>query len=473
MKGKLTTVLQKTKRRSKTVPADAFSVRDYRKLIELFVFSGLAPLVGVFLFSSDPLGLNSGFPWGAALPVIFAARYGSSWGLSCALLSILFFSFPYGAYAESVGSIVVLSIGTLVMCILVGDSATSWRKRAHQADAENQYLRHRLKEFSNDYHVLKVSHGQLEEYMAGQRMSLRQALQNLKPVLASTPDGLEAGSDLMAVFAQFCSVQIAGLYAMKSDSTLDPNAIALHGDMEELSQFDPLLRLALQERKLVSVKLESLATETHQTGLLAVVPIVDSQDNLHGVLAIKDMHFLAFQQQNLNILSLLAGYVGDMLTRSKGMGSSQTSTFFAEMDTAIRYSKTHSVQSTLMCLQLVKFQHSALIAKRIANNIRSLDSSWIPKTVNEHDTVVLLLPLMTEDQSLAYRRRISESIKSEFKLDLERILFSSSVKQIDAKDTRESCLEFIGQSTGVSGYIEPDEPNNIEKGDDKGLESVA
>lgn len=461
-----TAVLEKT--------IDKSLLKEMRKLVELFVFAALTPLIGSFIFPNDPLGINSGFPWAAAMPILFAARYGSTWGVSCALLAILFYSMPYSAYADDVRSIVVLSVGTLVLCVLVGDTATNWGKKSRQSDAENQYLRHRLKEFSNDYHVLKVSHGQLEEYMAGQRLSLRQALQQLRPVLSSTPDGLEAGSELMAVFAQFCSIQIAGLYAMKSDMKIDPNPIALHGDMDELPLLDPLLQMALKERKLVSVKLESVADESHESGLLAVVPIVDSQNNLHGVLAVKDMHFMAFQQQNLNILSLLSGYIGDMITRSKGVGKSQTSTFFAELGTAIRYAETHSVQSTLLCMQLVKFQHSALIAKKIANNIRSLDSSWMPRTVNEHDTVVLLLPLMTADQCDAYKRRLGKLIRTEFGLDLNRILSSSDVMQVSANDTRETCIDFIGKSTGVNGLGgDADVEAQPGKAGNSGLQSVA
>lgn len=469
----LKTILQKFSASRTDASMEPSRLRETRKFIELFVFAAITPLVGSLLFPSDPLGLNTGFPWAAAMPIIFAARYGASWGLGCALVSMIFFSLPYSAYVGQITPVVVLSVGTLVMCILIGDSATSWRQKSRQKDAENQYLRHRLKEFSNDYHVLKVSHGQLEEYVAGQRLSLRQALQQLTPMLGTTPDGLEASSELMAVFAQFCSVQIAGLYAMKSDSAIDPSPVALHGEMEELSHFDPLLKLALRERKLVSVKLEALASDSQESGLLAVVPIVDSQNHLHGVLAIKDMHFMAFQQQNLNLLSLLAGYIGDMLTRSKGTGQSQTATFLAELETAVRYAKSHSVQSTLMCLQLVKFQHSALIAKRISNNLRSLDSAWVPRAVNGHDTVVLLLPLMTESQSEAYRKRLGKSIKSEFGLDLNRILSQSSIKQLTEKDDRESCLRFIGESTGVQ--VSPEnQPVQVDTDDgDEGLESVA
>jgi len=368
----------------------------------MICFALFVPLIGSQIFSHDPLGLNSGFPWVAALPVVFAARYGSGWGIGCAILTALMCAYPWAAYAGQTSSLIVLAVGTLVMCVIVGDSATAWRRRSGQAEAENQYLRHRLKEFSNDYHVLKVSHGQLEEYMAGQRLSLRQALQDLQPVLSSSDDGLQAGSELMAVFAQFCSVQIAGLYAIDENTVLKNEPVATHGDMFALPGDDPLLNLAIEERKLVSVKVESLANDTHESELLAVVPLVDAQGQLHGVLAIKDMHFMAFQQDNLNILALLGGYIGDMLTRSRGQSHSNTGWFSAELDTALRFARSHSVQSALVCIRLIENNQSETVIDFVTSSIRSLDSAWMPPEDYATPSAAILMPLMSENCTLPY-----------------------------------------------------------------------
>ena len=422
---------------------------NYGKAAELIAFAVLIPVLGLVLFSSDPLGLKSGFPWACAAPIVFAARYGSSWGAACALVAGLsYFLIGGSVYEAQSVALLTLAVGTLIMCIVIGDVAASWRSRSGRAEAENEYLRHRLKEFSNDYHVLKVSHGQLEEFMAGQRLSLRQALQQAKPMLTAGADGLEAGSDLMAIFAQFCSVQVAGLYAMKNETEVDTTAVAVHGNMGQLPHFDPLLRLAIKERELVSVKLTSHATDNHESGLLAVVPLVDAQGHLHGVLAVRDMHFMAFQQENLNILALLGGYVGDMLTRSRGAAQSRTAWFMAELDTALRFARTNSVTSSLLCIEFEETSFVEEVSQMVSTSIRSLDSSWIPKTKNGKTTVVILLPLIAETQCNAYLRRIGESVRTEFNLELQNLLADVTTKQLSAADTRESCMEFINSSTG-------------------------
>lgn len=421
----------------------------YAKLLELVVFAVSIPLIGLLLFSSDPLGINSGFAWAAVAPVVFSARYGSAWGSACAAVAaISFFVIGGTAYEAQSIALVTLAVGTLIMCLVIGDVAATWRSRSGRAEAENEYLRHRLKEFSNDYHVLKVSHGQLEEFMAGQRLSLRQALQQAKPVLQAAGNDMEASSDLMAIFAQFCSVQVAGLYAMKNDTQVDPTPVAIHGSMGDLPTFDPLLRLAIEERELVSVKLSSHATDSHTAGLLAVVPLVDSHGKLHGVLAVRDMHFMAFQQENLNILALLGGYVGDMLTRSHGAAQSRTAWFLAELDTTLRFARTNSVTSSLLCLQFEKTDYVDVVSEMVGSNIRSLDSSWFPKTKDDSITVVILLPLITQTQCDAYLRRIGESVRKEFELELQDLLADVTTMQISGSDTRETCLAFINESTG-------------------------
>lgn len=434
---------------SKSAPAKSDGTKsdvvrpDYRRFIELIIFAFTAPIIGMVVFPGDPLGISSGFAWAAVGPVIFAARYGVTWGATCALAAVLVILYPHAAYAGQFALAVALAIGTMVLAVIVGDSSTNWRKRAGQASAENQYLRHRLKEFSNDYHVLKVSHGQLEEYMAGQKLSLRQALQQLKPVLSTNADGMQAGEELMAVFAQFCSVQVAGLYIMKSDTVIDPQAVATHGNMGELPMFDRILNAAIKEQKLASIKLSTLADDQHADGLLAAVPIADSDGNLHGVLAIRDMHFMAFQQENLNLLSLLTGYIGDMLTRSRGSGQSQGAWFMAELETALRFARTHSVQSALLSLRLKRFDRDADVADFISTNIRSLDASWQPKTKDGSYTVVILLPLVTEAQAEGYVARLVAAVQKEYGIGLDKIVRNCRAMQLDSSISQSDCLAFL------------------------------
>ncbi len=420
------------------------------RFIEMLVFAFLLPLGGLMLFGEDPTGLKSGFPWVVAGALLFSARYGSLWGVACAASTGFFINLPMLYDGDAGAQHVTLALGTLVMSLVVGDAASSWRQRSKRSEAENQYLRHRLKEFSADYHVLKVSHGQLEEHMAGQRLSLREALQRLKPELTSSHDGIQAGSELMAVFSQFCSIQVAGLYAMSSENRIDPKPVATHGDMFDLPVFDPILRTAIRERELVSVKLESLDDKHHENSLLAVVPLVDTEGRLHGVLAIKDMHFMAFQQQNLNILALLGSYVGDMLTRSRGTAESRTDWFMAELDVALRFAHSHDTESVLMSLKFNAEARSSEVADYVSTSIRGLDASWLTVADDGSPVLCLLLPLMGETQGRAFLQRIDKAVLDHFHLPFENVIQGMQIKSIRRKDSRAMCLAFLGQHMGMA-----------------------
>ncbi|NND89693.1 MAG: hypothetical protein HKN42_02430 [Granulosicoccus sp.] len=422
--------------------------KNSARLVELAVFAWLLPVGGLLAFTGDPIGLAFGFPWVICGSLVFAARYGSAWGVACAALTGGFINLPFEAYAQYEGQAVALALGMLVLSLIVGDVASSWRSRSRQSEAENQYLRHRLKEFSTDYHVLKVSHGQLEEHMAGQRLSLREALQRLKPVLCSNGDGIQAGSELMAVFSQFCSIQVAGLYAMSSDTRVEKTPVATHGDMYDLPVFDPLLRTAITERELVSIKLEALAERHHEHSLLAVVPLVDTQGKLHGVLAIKDMHFMAFQQLNLNLLALLGSYVGNLLTRSQGSAESRTDWFMAELDTALRFAHSHDTESVLLSLKFNKHESVNTIAEFVSNSIRGLDASWMPDTSDGSTVLCLLLPLMNDAQAHAFMQRVDGAVRGRFGQSLASVVIDTQQMCIDSGDSRAQCLAFLSRHTG-------------------------
>ncbi len=457
-------ILHEVLGRARAFFADSADRSTQHRLIELPFFAVLPALIGAVLFSERSLGLASGYLWVAALPVVYAARYGSGWGAFCALVAGVVWVQPFMALEGSLTQRTIMAIGTLCLSIIVGASSDRWRTRSNQSEAENAYLRHRLKEFSNDYHVLKVSHGHLEEFMAGQRLSLRSALQALTPVFTSSEEGIKAGSDLMAVFAQFCSVQVAGLYAMKSDTLVNQEAIATHGNMGQLPMFDPLIREAIKQRKLVSLRLDSVSVDTTDDSLLAVVPISDSSGRLHGILAVRDMHFMAFQQENLNVLALLGGYFGDLLSRSEGRDKSRTAWFLAEIDSALRFCKSHSVKSTLVCMRMVDTEQARSVAHWISTDLRSLDRSWILPSKTDGPTVSILLPLQSKQQSADYLRRVATDLLKKHDIALPSVVVEVDSMQLSRMDTRASCLKFVNR---MSGLVDADVKVSTDRGNSR------
>lgn len=426
----------------------AKSMADYKmsvRIMEMVVFALVIPILGIAFFPSDSLGLRSGFPWLVVGPVVFATRYGSAWGVACALLAALFIKLPWIALATQAAAseLTFLGIGLCVLCLMIGEISSSVRARVIKAEAQSAYLRERLDLFSTDYHVLKVSHAQLEESLAGQRLSLREALQSVRPLIGSGPEGLQAGKDLMAVVAQFCSVQIAGLYMVNERNQIMPAALAKQGDMGELSLLDPLLNLALEKKQLVNVKLDRIADGQLENNLLAVVPLVDSDSTVHGVLAIKDMHFMAFQQKNLDLLALLGSYLGKLLSQYEGGEQTPAAKFISELKTTVQFASHAAVPSMLVSLQFESDTTSLQVADLIAASIRSLDSALVLESNDQHHVLGLVFPLMTENGIQAFLLRIQTFIEEHSGTQLGHVLLDCQFKSVSKKSTLIECLQFL------------------------------
>lgn len=424
------------------------------RTFELLAFALLLPLAGLLFFPDNPTGLSSGVPWVAAAPLVFAARYGSVWGVSCAVVMAAFINLPLLAYVDTAGAHLALGVGTVALCLILGDVSNSTAKRYKRAEAENSYLRHRLKAFSTDYHVLRVSHGQLEEFMAGQHLSLRDALQKLKTKISDSNNmGLSEGKELMGVFSQFCSIQIAGLYTVSDNGMVEPQPVVTHGLMPELSLFDPVLRLALSNREMVSIRHEAIRDKHQSHALLAVVPLVDTEGRLHGVLAIRDMHFMAFQQQNLNILALLGNYVGNLLTQTSTENLTGVAGFLSEIETCLVFAKEHNTQSVMVSLQFEPSEEGEAVASFVCDGIRSLDASWKLSVDSRSPVVCLLFPLMAASTGQAFLQRLDKAVLKEFGIQLSHIMQDSQMKLLTAKDTMTSCKVFFRIHTDNSDAV--------------------
>lgn len=414
---------------------------QYYRLIELIAYALILPVAGLLLFEHNPTGVSGGFPWVAAAPVIFTVRYGCAWGVSCAVLMAAFINLPFAAYTGLSAANGVLGLGTIALCLIIGDISSATIKRRLQSESENQYLRHRLRTFSTDYHILKVSHEQLEEYMAGQRLSLRAALQKLKPLVDE--NGLRAADDLMAVFSQFCSVQTAGLYVVSQDVRVEPDAVSTVGAMPDLSLFDPVLQLAMKERELVSIRHDQLKASHRLQGLIAVAPLVDSKGCLHGLLAVKEMHFMAFQQPNLDLLALLGSYVGNLLSSANNAAGSQAERFLDEVRTSLQFSKQHYTQSVMLSLQFEPSDEGLQVAQFVCDGVRNLDASWLSSDSQQSPVVCLLFPMMSVAAGQAFLQRLDKALIEKFDIQLSHIMQDSQIRALTAKDSLDTCKAFF------------------------------
>lgn len=437
----------------------------HRRLLELIVFVAVLPVIGWYGFPEDPLALRSGFPWPILPPVLFAARYGTLWGTACAAAALTSFALVSPAYTADMPLLVSSAIGMFVMTTLVGELTSGRRRRTADAEARHRLLEQRLDAFATDYHVLKVSHGQLEEWLAGQRFSLRQALQRLRDSLGGA-GGLQAaaGHELLTLLSQFCQLHVAALHVATGGTTIAAEPVARLGDMPPLSVFDPLLQQALRSRRLVSVDPEHLASQRGETALLAALPIIDSRDRLHAVLVVGDMPFLAFQEENLNLLALLGQQTGNLLAQPRDTTDpvARRSRFMIAVDEAIGMARLSDAKSLLLGFAFSPSdtdETDAVIAPLLIDELRSLDSGFRTRADDGSTCLFVLLPLAGVAEGERYVARAERVVIERTERDLADRLDRRASLSIDRHCDRAAVETFMDElvemSTASSGERVP------------------
>ena len=267
---------------------------------ETAVLTLAVPLLGLWLRPADPLFANAGFFWPLLGPVCAGLRYGFACGLgaAAALDLLLFRSFP-GAVQPA--------LATALLACAAGEFRDVASRSLARLKASAAYQRERLDRFARSYELLRLSHDRLGMRLAG-KPSLRDALAAARAALArlegkGTPE--QAAGALLAVMAEHGGLTSASLHWVDAQGRVRPAAAsvggpaALHGD--------PLIAEAIATRSVVHLP------QALGGAVLAAVPLVDVTGALRGVVAVTDLPWLSFNEENLRFLGLLGAQLADEL----------------------------------------------------------------------------------------------------------------------------------------------------------------
>ena len=177
------------------------------------------------------------------------------------------------------------------------------------------------------------------------------------------------------------------------------------GTPAPVSPDDPLVQAALETKKLALVHDDMLEG---QSPLLAVVPFVAVDGSCHGLLAIHAMPFIAFEESNLRLLSVLAGRVGDMMseTRSPHRGHRR-----GLLELYVKRARREArLQGSSHALAVITFRArtdaSVLLEKLEAAEVRSADSSVLLYDESMTPVLCVVLPMIEWADATAFQRRV-------------------------------------------------------------------
>lgn len=418
-------------------------------LLETAALTAAIPLGGWLLGHHDPFFLNTAFPWLAFAPLFAGLRYGFAFGFGSALALFL-----ASAIAWRAGFLTALpitrNIGVIAVGMVAGEFCDMWRRRLSRLYAINEYRRTRLDEFTRSYHILKVSHDRLEQVFASSTRSLREAIttMNREILAAHMTDGPLFGMEkrIVALFANYTWVQVAALFPVKPDGALIPQPLAFIGDLPAVDPNDPLIREALKQKKLVSVRHDASLGE-RGTALLAVIPLIDADGRLWALFAIKNMLFIAFHEDNLKLLAVIGAHIGDILAAGpsamRGDGTPSAHEFLRHVRRGIEDRKRFNLPVAVVAFQFPDTVEGRSAQDLILSQRRSLDQVLPQTTRRGTHAAAVLMPLTDKRGVQGYFARLDTELQRRRGVDFKQAGVLHRVLYLEKTDRAEDVLSIL------------------------------
>ena len=322
----------------------------------------------------------------------------------------------------------------------------------------NEYRQYRLDEFTRAHQILRISHDRLELRVAGSDQSLRSSLLILRERLRELrPQGdpLEAmAQQIIALLGQYGSLNIAGLYAVR-DGQLQSRPLATLGDMDELDPQDRMVKLCLENGDLISIREEFLerGDQEHFSALQVCVPLIDTEDNILGILAIRQMPFFVFNDRTLSLLALLAGHVADLLRSDAAalqLHDADAQSFSQQLRRSLIDVEDHDLDASLCLFELTESNQDLI--RLFADSQRGLDLQIRLINTRGNDCILVLMPLTSTEGSRGYLTRLQYQLAERF--GQGRTLDDVGVKvfffEMDPTGRREGLHNFLYHECGLN-----------------------
>ncbi|GAB1235614.1 PelD GGDEF domain-containing protein [Ferrigenium sp. UT5] len=373
-----------------------------------------AVAAGIFFQHDNPFQVRGEFPWVWLAPVLVALRYGVAPGFISSLLLIAIWKWmdysaeSHAAFPEQ------FFLGGLILVLVCGEFSAAWSARLRRAEETNRYLDARLSRITSRHLLLRLSHDRMEQEMLLKPATLRQALGNLRQLALQRDDTSMPASDvLLQLLAQYCQLVSAAIYVPIERGYV---CVSRVGEPPALRETDPLLRHALEHQSLSHLQVEDVTNETLASPFVVVAPILSSSRRLQGILAIERMPFLALNEENLHMLSVMLGYYADCVDEAEGVRQFKAMLpeappdFAAEFPRLLRLQRDFGIDSYIVALPFSNDERGRQVVAGLTQVRRGLDIAW-QVIVGERIWNVNLMPLTSAAAVEGYLLRIENMLR--------------------------------------------------------------
>lgn len=391
-------------------------------VVETLFLTVLGFLLGYGLMRDQPYFAVQGFSWLILGPLLSGLRYGFGYALSSVIMV-----FVGGVIAQKLeytwaaGTGTHLYLGLLFIAIAAGEFRNYWYRRLKRLNAVAHYLDERMTEVTRAFNMLKHSHDRLEQLMAS-RTSLRDSLLSIRrQILLSAPDPAGKGLGLLILksLAEFGSLQGASLHAIDPKTQqVNANPMAMIGTKVALNINDSLIQKMLSERQTVSLKLDLMIQQDEE--LLLAIPLIDVYGKMWGLVAVNKMPFRAFTEDNIQLLAILSGYVGDLvrirMQSAHHVGNEDMLYFYVQVHRCMQDVIRHNIPACLIGIVCQDLQYNEPFMQIVARQQRDLEQLVVMKNQQGQQVVLCVFPLTNSEGIEKYCAKFKQVLSQEFNI---------------------------------------------------------
>ncbi len=287
----------------------------------------------------------------------------------------------------------------LSIAIVAGEFRNYWYRRIKRLNAAALYLNERFSEVSHAFNMLKYSHDRLEQILAS-KVSLRDSISNIRrQILISSNDNDDfygLGSLILKSLADLGSLQGVSLHKLDQvTKVVSVKPVAFIGNLLPLDITNPVLLKSIATRKTVALKLDLISQ--NEGGILLAIPLVDIYDNIFGVIAVNKMPFRAYREDNIQLLSVVGGYIGDLLSTKvqpdKSIKNEALQSFYMQAMRCMQDATTYNLSASLLGFEFGNQHYADKLVRVITRQQRGLDQLILLKNRDGNQVALLILPL--------------------------------------------------------------------------------
>lgn len=394
--------------------------------LETLVITCLAVAAGFVLHRNDPFFTGSEFPWIWLGPLLVALRYGIAPGMaSVGVICIAFLAMQRTGLIDGEFPLVFMLGGTL-MTLVCGQFSTVWSQRLRRAHQLSSHASERFQQLSRAYFMVRLSHDRLEQNLISRPVTLRDAMKDLRTMLAQHAGNLDdtTAPALLALLVHYCNIESAAIYPADNSGRILPQPLASCGKGASLSPHDLLLRSAIESGNTAYQSANRLSP-AESSAYLVSAPLRTSRGNLLGVLLITEMPFLSLQRETLQIMGVLIAYAADQAeSAAEALGVVAVMkdcpiNFAAEMIKMVTLRRDLEVSSALVAVNIQPDPRIEEICSILERQQRGLDHTW-RRDLDDNVQFVTLMPFSGAASVEGFRNRLDRMLQDQFGKEIGR-----------------------------------------------------